>query len=76
MVGVIKMIFTKYLDGLEQDELWREFLPQVLFFLRFTAARATGMTPFEAVYGFEPTVPSLVLSDRLAEYQIDYAKLD
>jgi hypothetical protein len=34
------------------------------------------MTPFEAVYGFEAEVPSLILPDRLAGFELDLERLD
>lgn len=57
MVQVIKNTLKKYVDG-SHESYWSEFLPEVLFYLRFTKARATGMSPFEAIHGFMPDLPS------------------
>ena len=75
VVGIIKLILRKYLDGLHES-LWSDFLPQVLYFLRFTPAKATGITPFEAAFGFEPYVPTLIQIGQATEFTIDYRKLD
>ena len=47
----------KYVDG-SNEQYWSEFLPEVLFYLRFNKARATGISPFQAINGFIPDIPS------------------
>jgi len=44
--------------------------------LRFTPARATGISPFEAICGFEPHVPTLLQAGQMEEFTIDYAALE
>ena len=44
--------------------------------LRFTPSRATGMSPFEAAFGFEPHTPTLLHSIHLEQFDIDYGKLE
>ena len=51
VIQIIKTTLKKYVDG-SNDQFWSEFLPEVLFYLRFTKARATGISPFEAIHGF------------------------
>lgn len=48
---------SKYVDG-SKEEYWSEFLAEVLFLLRFTKTEATQLSPFSAIHGFEPDIPS------------------
>ena len=40
-----------------QPEKWEEVLPAVLFALRITKCRITGYTPFQLLFGRDPSVP-------------------
>ena len=55
----IKVALAKYVDS-SKDEFWSEFMPEVLCSLRHTPAAATGMSPFQILYGFCLDIPSLV----------------
>ena len=44
--------------------------------LRFTPAKATKKSPFEAAFGFRPHVPTLLQAGQLEGKEIDYAALE
>ena len=48
---------TRRMDQLD----WDVKIPAILFAYRITDTEATGMSPFEAVYGFKPNVPTDLL---------------
>lgn len=70
----VKAVLAKYCDGLPNCTAWREYLPEVLAFLRFTQHESTGMSPFEACFGFEPVVPSMIAASRLLGFHVAYER--
>ena len=51
----LKAIFRSIIDETGLD--WEETLPQALFALRTATSRATGLSPFQLVFGRDPNIP-------------------
>jgi len=49
--------------GVEKKGNWAVMVPLALYFIRLTPSRSTGVSPYLAVHGWEPTCPIQVLYD-------------
>ena len=57
---VFNGILTKYCEG--HPKRWDEFIEQTLFTCRIRKHSATGISPFELVYGIKPKLPGDIIT--------------
>ncbi|HBS53358.1 MAG TPA: hypothetical protein DD806_05115 [Flavobacterium sp.] len=55
---------------------WDDWLPHVVFTFNTTVHSSTGFTPFELLYGYEPTLPSSITEAPRTYYNYDDLVID
>ena len=56
----LKAILTALLDG-RDPSTWEDYLPQALFAMRTAVSSATGASPFQLLFGHDPSMPLSIL---------------
>ena len=69
-MGLIKAALKKFCGTLEVGTNWIQYLGEIAMGLRFTVSRAHGLTPYRAIFGREPTLPSSIYT---TDFDLDAA---